>query len=93
MGKWTVINWDMGVDGIEEWYSSRDEAMAYCEEHSGCDTAACDEKNVLDHDHCERNSFQGYIHQHDSHVMTVSEFKAHFTRSLWNSVKDSSMVI
>ena len=61
MGKWPVINWDMGVDGIEEWYSSRDEAMAYCEQHSGCDTAACDEKNVLDHDHCERNSF---------HVMT-----------------------
>ena len=55
----------MGVDGIEEWYSSRDEAMAYCEQQSGCDTAACDEKNVLDHDHCERNSFHGYIHQHD----------------------------
>ena len=69
MGKWSVINWDMGVDGVEEWWSSRDEVMAYCEDHVGCDTAACEEKNVLDHDHCERNSFHGYIHQYGPYYM------------------------
>merc|ERR1711917_158719 len=53
-GKWSVINWDMEVDGVEEWWSSRDEVIAHCEMHSGCDTAACEEKNVVDHDHCER---------------------------------------
>merc|ERR1711917_128525 len=54
MGKWSVINWDMGVPGVEEWWSSRDEVIAHCEMHSGCDTAAREEKNVVDHDHCER---------------------------------------
>merc|ERR1711990_752526 len=69
MGKWPVTNWDMGVDGIEEWYSSRDEAMAYCEEHSGCDTAACDEKNVLDHDHCERLKYGDLRERYENEVI------------------------
>merc|ERR1711990_995914 len=69
MGKWPVINWDMGVDGIEEWYSSRDEAMAYCEQHSGCDTAACDEKNVLDHDHCERLKYGDLRERYENEVI------------------------
>merc|ERR1719394_1126052 len=60
---------DMGVDGIEEWYSSRDEAMAYCEEHSGCDTAACDEKNVLDHDHCERLKYGDLRERYENEVI------------------------
>merc|ERR1711914_656 len=69
MGKWTVINWDMGVPGIEEWYSSRDEAMAYCEQQSGCDTAACDEKNVLDHDHCERLKYGDLRERYENEVI------------------------
>jgi len=69
MGKWSVINWDMGVDGVEEWWSSRDEVMAYCEDHVGCDTAACEEKNVLDHDHCERLKYGDLRERYENEVI------------------------
>ena len=59
MAKWSVINWDMG---ITEGFNSRNETIAHCEGAIGCDTAACEEKNVVDHGHCERNSFHGYIY-------------------------------